>query len=635
VDSRKTAYWLVAALIGILVCPSLLVGLPPHSADHNLHLASAVETERLLRTGRVVGWSDFQFAGHLANGFYPPLPALLVASLHWLTQASLNWDATYSIVLLIFLMTLSLSICALARPIVGDWAALVAAFTALLVDRGSWLTPWGGGWYFYIYLGVWPFMLSVALVFAALALLREALLDRSPARLWGFGVLTTFAILAHPFALVLLPALASLQLLVWRTMRRVQSRALLSVLAFYGLGLALAAWWWVPFLMRRSQMEMFPLPPQPARQLLSIVKTGIATDRIIWWVLPGALLGSWLAWQKREPWSRWCVLASWGLWFASTELPYLPFGLDLRHGWVANLQLVRFQIPARLLLIILASGGVFWLARLVWRRMTRIVLICGAIAISSVGIMLWIKPTTFRLPRSGAPHRPSCYTKTEESQLREILLLAKERTGTGRLALYSSDPNRHCLALSASLIEVPFFKIGVTPANQFGGKFSTEDPALLADIGATALLTDEALPPALSVLPLLARLGSFQVRAIDPRPRVRATHPEARVTIPHWSDEDIRLLVDTPEQTRLQLFVDFSPEWQASQAGGMLETEVYPLGGARFLQVRAGSGELKFQFRALPSTRASNAISTIALAALLGFVGTQLIRAKRRSYFKV
>src|SRR5260370_41467250 len=142
--------YLTVLLISFLVCPSLLVSLPPHSQDHNFHLANAVETELLLRSGRLVGWSDFQLGGYLANGFYPPAVSASIAALHWIGRGALSWDAAYSMVFRAFLVTFAISIFALVRPIAATWPAVATAAVALLWDRGG---LFNGGWAFSLALG--------------------------------------------------------------------------------------------------------------------------------------------------------------------------------------------------------------------------------------------------------------------------------------------------------------------------------------------------------------------------------------------------------------------------------------------------------------------------------------------------
>jgi len=621
---RGALPYLTVVLIALLVCPSLLVGLPPHSHDHNFHLANAVETERLLRGGRLVGWSDFQFGGHLANGFYPPAVSAAIAALHWIARGRLSWDAAYSIVVLAFLVTYAISIFALVRRIAGAWPAVATAAVALLWDRGA---LFNGGWYFYLNLGVWPFGFCVAWVLAALAVLPRTFNERGVGRVWAVAVFSALAVLTHPFALMVLPVLAGLQFVVWAAMGRIQLRGMLRAAVALGLGLALSAWWWAPFMLRSGELEKYAVPPVSVPLFLELLSKGSGGDLVSWWVLPGALVGTWLAWREREPWGRWCGLAGWGLMLFSTEIPYLPLRVDLQHGWLATLQLVRLQAVGRLFLMALAVRALFEAAKYARRRFPgfRRSWLVGAGAAAACGVAALLLAGKLKVPRSGAPHRPTCYSRSEEIELRELLDALKPRLQGRRLAVGDGD---HCLVLSVSLIEVPFFKIGRTPASLFGGKFSTEDPVVLGRVGVAALIGDAPIDGPLAGLPVIERRGRFEARALEPLARIEASDPAARVSVRHWSDEEIRLQLDAPGETDLRLWVNFSPQWKAAHEGQPLPVNVAPIGEARLIQLRSPPGAIRLQFAIRPSTRVCQAISLLAVAAMLGSLARRFVRKR-------
>src|SRR5262249_40593469 len=247
----------------------------------------------------------------------------------------------------------------------GTWVALTCAAVALWWDRGG---LFNGGWYFYVDLGVWPFGFSVAWTLAAVALLPRAISEGGSRRICTVATFCALAGLTHPLALLSLPLLAGLQVAVWGAMRRISSQAIGRALAAVGLGLALAAWWWVPFVLRSSQMERYPVPPASVAQYAHQLATGFGGDLISWWVFPAALAGTWMCWRRPEPWGRWFSIAGWSLLLGSTELPYLLLGAAARRGWLANLQLIRLQALSRLLLIALATLALLSAARYLRRR---------------------------------------------------------------------------------------------------------------------------------------------------------------------------------------------------------------------------------------------------------------------------
>jgi hypothetical protein len=398
-----------------------------------------------------------------------------------------------------------------------------------------------------------------------------------------------------------------------------------------GLGLALSAWWWVPFVLRSSQMEPYSIAPVSARQFFGLLSMGAGGDLVSWWVFPGAVVGTWFAWRGREPWGRWCALAGWALLLGSTELPYLPFGTDLGHGWLAILQPVRLQAVARLLLMALAVQALFLAAQYARRRVRGLrrswLVGAGAAAVCCAAALLYAGPWKLKVPRGGAPRRPTCYSKSEEIELRELLDALKPRLKNHRIAV-----EHHCLVLAVSLVEVPFFKIGTTPANQFGGKFSTQDPAELGRLGVAALLRDGQSDGPLAGLPLLERRGRFEARALEPQARIEASDPMARISVDHWSDEEIQVQLDAPRETDLLLWVSFSPQWKAAYEGRTLPVQVAPVGDARLIELRSPPGKIRLEFSTLPSTRLCQGISLLTLAAMLGSLAPKFRRKRALPY---
>jgi len=599
---------LVAVLLGTLLWPSAWVGVPPHSADHNVHLANAVESGLLLRSGRLVGWSDFQFAGHPANAFYPPLVNLTVPALHLLTGGLLGWDGTYSVVLLVFLGGFALALFVLLRPVLGPLWALGALGLCLFVDRGG---TYAGGRHWYLDMGVWPFGASVALVLAALARLPEYLVGRGRREALVPGVLLGLGLLAHPFALVLFfPLAAPLVALVWKEAGG-GLQAPRRWLAVSAIGLGLAAWWLVPFLLRGGQAEHVGSPPQSLTRLWSGIWGGELVPGLPGWVGPLAVVGSGVAWLKGGVRGRWLVLATWGALLLTTDGPYRLLGLE-KNRTIEGLQVVRFRAVGRLLLVGLAVLTVRELfatlrARHGWRAGT-----LGLLACAGVG--------TWRLrggdPSGGTSEPPKhfqCYTAEEEAGLEQLLREALPRMGQGRLALYNPSPHQHCLMLAVPRVERPFFKVGYTPATVFGGKFSTTDPVMLGHLGVTAVLMDAPADASLAGLPVLARRGRFEVREVPPLPRVVAETPGAWAEVLSWEDEAVRLRITGPEPTEVLLWMGWAPEWRATREGRKVPLEPALVEGARLMKLRAAPGEVELRFGPSRGARPAALLSVLTL----------------------
>src|SRR5260370_41368960 len=105
------------------------------------------------------------------------------------------------------------------------------------------------------------------------------------------------------------------------------------------------------------------------------------------------------------------------------------------------------------------------------------------------------------------------------------------------------------------------------------------------------------------------RGGRFEARSLEPQARIEARDPVARISVQHWSDEEIRLQLDSPGETDLRVWVDFSPQWKAAHEGRALPVMVASVGAARLIQLRSTPGAIRLQFSDPPSTRECQAIS--------------------------
>src|SRR5260370_25875592 len=82
------------------------------------------------------------------------------------------------------------------------------------------------------------------------------------------------------------------------------------------------------------------------------------------------------------------------------------------------------------------------------------------------------------------------------------------------------------------------------------------------------------------------RGGRFEARSLEPQARIEASDPVARISVQHWSDEEIRLQLDAPGETDLRLWVNFSPQWKAAHEGRPLPIHVAFVGAVRLIQVQ-------------------------------------------------
>jgi hypothetical protein len=584
------------------------------SGDHPAHLANAVETERLLARGQVVGWSDFKYAGHLANGYYPPLAALLVAGVHRVGRPLLDWDAAYDACLLAVLCLGGALVFAFLRGLAGTAAALVGTVVAFWLDPGA---LWVGGRFFVLELGVWPFALSAFLVAGALAILPAVLARPTLPRLAALAVLVALAVLAHPFAVVMLGLLGPTRAALVPAPLRTRPGILASLVSG-AFGFLLAAWWLLPFAARAGGVERWPADGIHGHEALHLLATGAVFRGAPAGLLPWALLGTVAGLRtSRRSGVLWAALAAGTIWFLTLE-PLWPGRLV---GLLENAQWVRLQIAGRWLFFGLAGLGAVMLARGLARAASwRTVLAGTGLVACTVAMVLGD-----RQPRM---HLRACWPEADDAVLRDIGRSLAQ--GSGRVALYSADTNHHCLLRLVPWAGRPYIKLGFTPADTVEDKFWTLDPTILARIGVTAVVSDGGWPAALAALPLVQRQGRFSVRGISPLPRAESLTPGADAQVVSADEERLLLRVSGPPgPVRVRLYVTSDVGWEATQGDRPLPLLDEHLGEGRLLTFRAEPGPVELHHR---RSLADRVAPWISWAAFLVLGSALTLEALRRAW---
>ena len=573
----------------------------PLSGDHPAHLANAVETNRLLERGEVVGWSDFKFAGHLSSGYYPPLGALLVDGVHRVGAGRLDWDGALAISLVLAAAAGGALLLAFFRSWAGSAVAFIAVVLAFWVDQGD---LWVGGRFFFLELGVWPFVLSAFLAMGAIALIPPLLLHPTAGRILATAVLVGLSVLAHPFGLVLLALVGGSRAFSLRTL--VRTRRWVAAVAAAALGLLLAAWWLVPFMLRAGGVENWPADGVWGREALHLLAVGAVFRGAPAGLLPWAALGALVALRHRGAGLRWALGLTILLWLVTWEPLWPRWARPVLEGG----QWVRLQIAGRWLFFALAAVGALTLLRTPARGAIPRRLIAAAALVAASVFMVRLDH------RRAAPGLGPCWSTSDDADLRA--LASDLRRGAGRLALYAPDENRHCILRAVPWAGRPYVKLGFTPADTFADKFWTVDPLLLQRIGVTAVLSDGPPPPSLGSAPLVQRRGRFEVHLLPELSRVESLSPGETVEVVAWTDERILLRVaGTQSEIPLRLYVTASPRWEAYEGGRRVPLRTVSIGGGRFLELIARPGLVDIQFSPSIAERASALVSLISLLALI------------------
>ena len=384
----ERALGLVPALIVLGFAAWLLWPVPlgrmPLSADHSVHLTRiALTAERLLGHGALSGWEPTWFFGFPLGELYPQLGDLGILAIRALSFGLLDWPQAYALGFYAVFALQGLVLVRIGRLFgLGPWPGLIAA-GLMLADAGF---TREGGWMYTVYFGVWPQALATSLAWLGLAELIRALgwpathtglgaapeppraLEPEPgARATALaGLCFGAALLAHPIALPTL-AIGGLCLVLtlvprapigWR-------RGLARCLLVGGIGLALAAWWWVPMWQHRAWMASYGWLFAPLERMAGwLIDDGRWAQRMPAAVGYAALVGGGLAALGVGRIARFVALFAGVQWLLASSDAFWLLRLDHLSEGFTHIQYQRFLIGAKpglfLLAGLAASVGLAW-----------------------------------------------------------------------------------------------------------------------------------------------------------------------------------------------------------------------------------------------------------------------------------
>lgn len=385
-----------AAVIGVWSTAAIrpiLTALPPCTDDYAFHLLRLTQLLHLWRQGVFFSrWAPDMAWGYGLPffNFYAPLAYYLAAPLAWLTDL----NSGLKLALALSVVGAGLALYRLARDYVSRPAALTAAVAYLYAPYLGYDIYFRGN-----------LAESMAWVFLPLALWSMRRLAHTGARRWlGLAALSYAAVLLthNVFALIFSPLLAALG--VWETWSARPprpARRLALAGGALGLGLALAAFFWLPALLERAQVysDRLLVPPvfvywnnfiSPAELLAvaaprpDLINPSPAHSLGLPAVLGAALIIP--AWPRLAPRRRRAAL-----FFGLATLVYSLFMLPMSEPLWARLPLVEFiQFPWRLLgpaALCLALG--VGLAADAWRP--RLSPLWWAVPLAA-GALFWFSP---------------------------------------------------------------------------------------------------------------------------------------------------------------------------------------------------------------------------------------------------
>ncbi len=614
----------VALLVATaVVYRELLAGVPPLSVDHNVHLLKVVETEQLLGRGRLVGWSDMEFAGYPHDALYPFAGYLVVAALHALPGVSLPVAYAWTIFLVLLLGVLA--VFGAARLHLSRGAGLLAGLFALL-DPGGW---WVGGHEFTVKVGVWPAAPAASLVLLALALVPAAVRSGSVRRLAVPGLLIGAGVLFHPLALLLaLAALPAMALALALEEPRLPLACLTRGGAMVALAaLAVCAFWLVPFLLASPFRANLPFPPPRWTETWRLlVDARLLRQPPLWFGV--TLCGLLLLAARGDAFSRFAALFAPGAVVLATRecLEMLQLAGGPAGRWALNLQLERLYFLVRPIGFMAAGHALATLfppaLRLVRGGGRR----AGAARLAAAGVtaLLLVFP---RVQILGWPAVavPQDLSPADRHHLARALDEARVLVEPGQRLALSGNPYDHALLGPAALRGFKVEKLGAVASTTYRTAFDSDSPErlwtpeMLARTGATALLARRAAPAAFAHFPLVGRFGPFELRRVPPAPRVWIDGGPGQASVLSWDDELIRVEVRGAGQGQgggeLRLMLGFYDAWRSADGA---QPVPFDWRGQALTSLPARDGVVELAYHKPPREWLGLAISIMALAALAG-----------------
>jgi hypothetical protein len=602
-----------------LVYGKLLLGRTPWAHDHGVQWLKVIELERLLRSGHLTGWSDFEFAGYPANVLYPFGSYLVVAVLHVLPGVSLLTAYSWSVFLCLLGVALA---CYVVGRIHFSHATGVVAGLITLVDPGDFSI---GGYSFSVNWGCWPCAAAGSGTLVAVALLPGALQRGTVRALAPVGILLGASVMFHPVALLLAVAIAPLVLLAAVTSEApLPFKLLVQRLAIVVLGaIAACAFWVIPFLEAERLFGIHEMHWAPFRSadIWGALWDGSLYKLGLW--QGAALCGLLLLARRADLFARLVVIAVPALIVLSTGDALVYLRVRYAHGQspIDIMQLQRLCYLIRPLSFVAAAYALVTVAPSLrawkgigWRRMTLRVL-AGLLAIFFV-----------LLPGARLPVGDAIVDELSPMQhdaLERALDAAKPLVGANdRLALYCSGANDHTLVGPAALRGFKIAKIGYMPQTQFKNQLWSDDPTALARAQVTAVLSRGPVSPSLAPFRLVGRYGEYEVRALQRLPRAWIEEGPGEVEVLEWGDRQIRVSVHgAGPRSRLRLMLGYYDAWR--QANGA-KLAPYDFRGLTMSTLPVTDGVVTLRFRTQARDWAGLILS------LLGFAALALLDARER-----
>ena len=606
----------------------------PIGHDHPAHLFRIWQFGQTLRHHWFSpwNWSHQWFTGYPQNVIYPVGGDLFVLAIRALSLGTLSLGKAYGLAFLIFYFLYGYAVYFFVRHAVESRIAALIAVVFLLTDPGS---NDIGGWFWLVDLGVWT--AALGMVPALLGIVAAAkLLERPTARTAAVLALCVgLALLCHPLHLIFF-GLAMPLLLVSRyltTAARVPRRAILLLLLAGAIGLLIACYWLVPYLVAAPYAAEAGFRGATLENAGDALTGGRLFVRMNYLAAAFGLFGAVYLLATRQTLPMFMGLFI----FAAIAVSTTSFAGLFGHK-IAQL-LGKYIIANRLLMLAKPFwyGAAGFLIVVSWRAIApfgkssegstpskgewiRHGVLILVVAILAGPLAFYFVGTFIR----GEVKRPTIWhSERRDLQARDDFIAwcrsnLNQRGQFFRIA-HGFDWNDHDLTDLAVDVPYPFYKIGETPTGHFRYAMSSSTDVALRAANVRFVLARHPLPlrPALQLRQIFGqKLWLYEFRNWNPVPfEINGTGP---VDLVSFTNEEIILRAGAAAQGVLRLNVTYYPKWRATRDGAPTEIVKVAVPGvdhSALMQVQLRPGTYRFRYVKDFSDYIGSVLSIIGIAA--------------------
>ena len=633
---RPSAALLESFYVALIVATAVtmlwdvFVGERPVSHDHTVHYFKAFQLHQdFLPRGRLFGWSSRMFAGYPVNYLYPIGADLWVNLCHALSFGMLSFSRAYGLAFVAFFVLLGLSGYRFGRSLGGPHVGVLTGLL-LLTDLSDFRL---GGWAYTVEFGVWPQALGLAFALLALSHLPDIVQGQRVRPVAAFGLWMGLSALTHPMVLVFVGLIVPLFIIASMLADNTSTlRAFLRLLLGCLIATPIACTWLIPFFDTRkytSAMGVFwDTTYDMGRGLVDLT----TLKGTLGYVTVFGILALVVCLRSRQ--FRWifCALCALAVPLlcsstfvdelhlanisaAFTKIQFLRMATMIKPFWfaLASMFFVTFlrMLPTWVQRMDQAlptsSSASLWRSTLLSML---IAFVCLPLIVPA-GQAFYVDHV-----RKSLRHVDDREYQQDRQALRAYLLENLPRDGFYRLGI--SMGHNHELIDLATELNVPIFKRGFTPCENFIYKMQSEEQEIYDAVKVRYMISKQA--PKVAGFELIKRFGIYglyRYTRYTPEPYV-VDEGKAQVRMRHFESERVAFDVAAGASGRIRLPISWFPRWHAYRDGKRLQMTRIHLNSepehTGFMSVPLAAGHYEFRFE---RTLADMLAVPIGLAGLL------------------